>query len=96
MFPSQGWNPHLFCLLPWQVDSLPLAPPGKPRASTACFKIRSSILGWQWLRGPRSWEEAAKNGERMDEREVEKRGVAGRVGGRDFRGCLESGQVADA
>ena len=43
-----------------------------------------------------SWEEAAKNGERMDEREVEKRGVAGRVGGRDFRGCLESRQVADA
>jgi len=32
----------------------------------------------------------------MDEREVEKRGVAGRVGGRDFRVCLESGQVADA
>ena len=70
--------------------------PGKPRASTACFKIRSSILGWQWLSWRGSWEEAAKNGEKMDEREVDKRGVAGRVGGRDFRGCLESGQVADA
>ena len=26
--PTQGWNPHL---LHWQVDSLPLVPPGKPR-----------------------------------------------------------------
>jgi len=25
---TQGWNPHL---LHWQVDSLPLVPPGKPR-----------------------------------------------------------------
>ena len=25
IFPTQGWNPHL-----WQVDSLPLMPPGKP------------------------------------------------------------------
>ena len=25
---TQGWNPHL---LYWQVDSLPLVPPGKPR-----------------------------------------------------------------
>ena len=24
------WNPHLLCLLHWQVDSLPLAPPEKP------------------------------------------------------------------
>ena len=29
IFPSQGSNPHLLCLLPWQVGSLPLAPPGK-------------------------------------------------------------------
>ena len=30
IFPVQGSNPHLFCLLHWQVGSLPLAPPGKP------------------------------------------------------------------
>ena len=30
IFPTQGSNPHLRCLLHWQVDSLPLAPPGKP------------------------------------------------------------------
>ena len=30
IFPSQGSNPSHFCLLPWQVGSSPLAPPGKP------------------------------------------------------------------
>ena len=25
----QGWNPCLFCILHWQVGSLPLAPPGE-------------------------------------------------------------------
>ena len=29
IFPSQGSNLHLLCLLHWQVCSLPLAPPGK-------------------------------------------------------------------
>ena len=31
IFPNQGSNLCLLCLLHWQVDSLPLAPPGKPR-----------------------------------------------------------------
>ena len=30
IFPSQGSNPCLLCLLHWQAGSLPLAPPGKP------------------------------------------------------------------
>ena len=30
IFPTRGSNPHLLCLLHWQVSSLPLAPPGKP------------------------------------------------------------------
>ena len=30
IFHSQGSNPCLLCLLHWQVDSLPLAPLGKP------------------------------------------------------------------
>ena len=30
IFPSQGLNPHLLCLLHWRAESLPLAPPGKP------------------------------------------------------------------
>ena len=29
IFLTQGSNPHLLCLLHWQVDSLPLAPCGK-------------------------------------------------------------------
>ena len=28
--PPQGLNPRLLCLLRWQVDSLPVVPPGKP------------------------------------------------------------------
>ena len=28
--PMRGSNPHLLCLLHWQVGSLPLAPSGKP------------------------------------------------------------------
>ena len=30
IFLTQGCNPHLFCLLHWQVGFLPLAPAGKP------------------------------------------------------------------
>ena len=30
IFPTQGLNPRLLCLLHWQAGSLPLAPPGKP------------------------------------------------------------------
>ena len=30
IFPTQGSNPHLLCLMYWQVGSLPLAPPGRP------------------------------------------------------------------
>ena len=30
IFPSQGLNSHLLCLLHQQADSLPLVPPGKP------------------------------------------------------------------
>ena len=30
IFPTQGLNPSLFCLLPWQACSLPLVSPGKP------------------------------------------------------------------
>ena len=29
IFLTQGSNPHILCLLHWQVDSSPLAPPGK-------------------------------------------------------------------
>ena len=31
LFLTQGSNPRLFCLLPWEAGSLSLEPPGKPR-----------------------------------------------------------------
>ena len=31
IFPTQGLNPHVLCLLHWQVGSLPLVLPGKPQ-----------------------------------------------------------------
>ena len=34
IFLTQGSNPHLLCLLHWQVGSLSLVPPGKPRNHT--------------------------------------------------------------
>ena len=30
IFPTQGLNPYLLCLLHWQAGSLPPAPPGEP------------------------------------------------------------------
>ena len=33
IFLTQGSNPYLLCLLPWQAGSVPLEPPGKPLTS---------------------------------------------------------------
>ena len=41
IFPSQGLNPHLFCLLHWQAGSLPPAPPGKPITHAAAKSLQS-------------------------------------------------------
>ena len=44
IFPTQGLNPHLLCLLHWQVGSLPLAPPGKSWAgSKSCLRVLPSV-----------------------------------------------------
>ena len=40
IFPTQGLNLHLLCLLHWQAGSLPLAPPGK----SCLFQIDLLIL----------------------------------------------------
>ena len=37
IFPTQGWNPYLLPLLHWQADSLPPAPPGKPKFASSHF-----------------------------------------------------------
>ena len=36
-----GWNSHLLRLLHWQVDSLPLSPPGKPLSSPTRGQTRA-------------------------------------------------------
>ena len=49
IFPTQGLNPRLLCLLCWQAGSLPLAPPHKPKLSS--FLPRSLLTGV----GTREW-----------------------------------------
>ena len=39
IFPIQGSNSSLLCLLQWQAGSLPLAPPGKPNI-VAYFQLK--------------------------------------------------------
>ena len=43
IFPTQGSNPYLLCLLHWQAGSLPLAPPGKP-LTTLLYSVSTSFL----------------------------------------------------
>ena len=40
IFPTQGSNLHLLCLLHWQVSSSPLAPPGRRNASLLTAKCQ--------------------------------------------------------
>ena len=44
IFLTQGWNPRLLWLLHWQVGSLPLAPPGKPRKLLNCNLIHTEVI----------------------------------------------------
>ena len=48
IFPTQGSNPYLLCLLHWQADSLPLAPPGEPSESFLRFYSQEWCC---WVRG---------------------------------------------
>ena len=53
IFPTQGSNPHLLCLLCWQAGSFPLVPPGKPHCSYTCShfltaNLRSLFTGARW------------------------------------------------
>jgi len=42
IFPTQGLNPHLLCVLHWLAGSLLLAPPGKPEL--CLYSLSFSIL----------------------------------------------------
>ena len=56
IFPIQGSNPCLLCLLHWQADSLPLVPPGRPPPTyvsvfictviKVCLICEHSVLGY--------------------------------------------------
>ena len=41
IFPTQGLNPCLLCLLHWQAGSLP----AEPRGKLVCSKLRKSLHG---------------------------------------------------
>ena len=46
IFPTQGWNPGMLCLLHWQVVSLLLAPPGKlQKTDFIVFKKETEEFG---------------------------------------------------
>ena len=42
--PDSGIEPHVLCLMHWQVSSLPLAPSGKPQISICLLKILPHLL----------------------------------------------------
>ena len=60
VIPSSTWRLNL-CLLHWQVDSLPLAPPGKPRRCPVQITVRLSGGGRagrgqeEGRAGPNTW-----------------------------------------
>ena len=45
IFPTQGSNPPLLCLLHWQARSLTLVPPGKPVCHSWPFENQSNATG---------------------------------------------------
>ena len=47
IFPTQGSNLHLLCFLHWQVGSLPLSQPGKPRS--CCIAGENPHNMWWWF-----------------------------------------------
>ena len=49
VFPTQGLNPGLLCLLHWQASPLPLAPPGKHHTGYRYIKDFQSSNPWDIL-----------------------------------------------
>ena len=48
IFLTQGSNLSLLCLLHWQIDSLPLAPPGKPQ-HMVCPSVKIIIVAHTYV-----------------------------------------------
>ena len=66
IFPTQGLNPHLLCLLHWQADTLPLVPLGKPsrwrahiyflfQTAAATMKNKPGIACWMMKQHQEWW-----------------------------------------
>ena len=49
MFPTQGPNPSLLCLLHWQVDSLSLCHIGRPVEYYSITKRNEIVSGEMWM-----------------------------------------------
>ena len=57
--PTQGSNTHLFCLLHWQVGSLPLVPPGKHCSTKASYiRITKHYLVKELVMDREAWRAA--------------------------------------
>ena len=52
IFPTQGSNPHVLYLLPWQMSSLLLGPSGKPPIVLGACLSRAWVGLQQWKRPP--------------------------------------------
>ena len=46
IFPTQGSNPGLLCVLHWQAGSLPLSHPGSPTCQADLANNKLKALGW--------------------------------------------------
>ena len=55
IFPTQGLNPCLLCLLHWQAGSLPLMPPGKPPQHPSSVGKCKSKPQWDITSHPLKW-----------------------------------------
>ena len=49
VFLTQRSNPSVFCLLHWQVGSLPRVPPGKPQREAS--GQANAVWSWSWISG---------------------------------------------
>ena len=72
IFPTQGLNPHLLCLLHWQAGSLPLVPPGKPLEPSPDLRFGSIVVLPTFNPGPHS-QQGLKKIKKKKKKERKKR-----------------------
>ena len=61
IFPTQGSNPYLLCLLHWQAGSSPLAPPGKSHRPRKRMNIHRRYQDLCWCRYSKGRKEGTSN-----------------------------------